>query len=104
MLSRKEVLDYLNDNAREYMTKLENMTKEQWEAFSVKNNINNLEDVKKIIEVQKDESQDRFTPLNDLVSYGKSKSTIHIHLMPKDAKFLLTKLGRKESELMLIEA
>lgn len=104
MLSRKEVLDYLNDNAKEYVTKLENMSEEGWKDFSAKNNINNIEDGIKIIEVQKEESHYRFTALNDLVSFGKSKNTIHIHLIPKDAKFLLTKLGRKQSELLLIEA
>lgn len=104
MLNYKEVLDYLNDNAKEYVTNLKNMTEDEWEAYSIKNNINCIEDVKKIIEIKKEQNKDKFIKLNDLVSYGKSKNTIHIHLIPKDAKFLLTKLGRKDAELLLIDS
>ena len=104
MLNYKEVLDYLNDNAKEYATKVKYMTEDEWKAYSVKNNIKDIEDVKKIIEIKKEQNKDKFIKLNDLVGFGRTKNTIHIHLLPKDAKFLLTKIGRKEAQLLLIDS
>ena len=45
-----------------------------------------------------------FTKINELISYGVSNSTLHIHIVPTDVKNMLNSEGLKQANLKLIEA
>lgn len=87
-----------------YIEKLKAMSDWEIEAFCKKNHLNKKEDlISKINNLLKQEEQ-KFIPLNELISYGITKDTIHIHVVPKDARQYLTKDGFKKAELFFIDA
>lgn len=106
----KEVLENLRteenfDRIEKYVKMIDSMSDNDMEKILAQARIVTIDDFKK--EIQRKISireSTNFTSLNDIVSYGYSGNTIHIHLLPKDGKFLLNKDGLKMAELKLIEA
>ena len=83
---------------------LQNMSEDEWKIFAISYNIETLSDVQNQIDKRENESEQKFTNLNELVSFGRDDNTIHIHLVPTDARFLLNREGLKTAELSLIDA
>lgn len=46
--------------------------------------------------IRHNSNSDKFIPLNDMFSYGRTGSTIHIHLVPKDLHNKKTSLGDEQ--------
>ena len=115
MLSRTEIVEILTNmtteknkgRIKELLGKLERTSDEELEKLLTERKIKSARDVKKVVkETEKRERRTRgkFENINDVVSFGATNSTIHIHLIPKDAHHMLTREGLKEAELALIDA
>lgn len=114
MVTKQETLRVLEnltteenkDRAEKYINMVNSMNDSDWEKFLKQLEINTIDDIKREVEkrLSAREISEKPTPLNDLVSYGYIGDTIHIHLVPKDAKFLLSKQGLQSAEVKLIEA
>lgn len=88
---------------QDYLIKINNISEGALQNILKQNNIQSEEDLKSYVKNNMD-AQNKFIELNDFVSYGKSKDTIHIHVVPKDARFLLNRNGLNIAEYKLIEA
>lgn len=116
MLSRIEIVGILNNMTteknkgiiEELLGKLERTSDEDLEKLLTERKIKSARDVKRMVkETEKRPrrmQKHKFESLNDVVSFGTTDSTIHIHLIPKDAHYMLTREGMKEAELALIDA
>lgn len=110
MISKDEVLNYLlnnresENNVAKYIELLNNMSQDEWIDFVDKHSIKNLNDMQNEINKRVEPVSQKFTNLNDLVSFGRNDNTIHIHLVPTDAHFLLNRKGLKDAEMSLVDA
>lgn len=110
MVSKNEVLNYLlelkekNKDVEKYINLLNNISEDEWGDFADNHSLNNLNDVKNEINKRLETPSQNFTKLNDLVSFGRNDNTIHIHLVPTDAHFLLNRKGLKNAEMSLLDA
>lgn len=115
MLNKEQILEYLkeliNENNREHIIqlidKIEKINEEELNTVLSERKIKTLRDVRKMVVKglkQPRTKTNKFSELNELVSYGVTGKTIHIHVVPKDAKNLLTREGMKKAELALIDA
>ena len=115
MLSRTEIVEILNNmtteknkgRIEELLGKLERTSDEDLEKLLTERKVKSARDVKKMVKETKKKIRrikGKFKNLNDIVSFGATDSTIHIHLIPKDAHDLLTREGMKKAELALIDA
>ena len=86
-----------------YINRVNQMSDEEWQKFAINNNLTVetfCEEAKRRIMRPSQE----FTKINDLVSYGTTDDTLHIHLVPKDAHSLLNRQGFIHAEQQLIDA
>lgn len=110
MISKDETLEYLlelkekDENIGKYINILKNMSQDEWIEFTNKHSIENLGDVKKQIKIMENVSRQKFSNLNHLISFGTNNHTMHIHLVPTDAHFLLNRQGLNSAEFSLIDA
>ena len=44
-------------------------------------------------QIEQEKSSAKFTPVNQMFSYGRTGNTLHMHLIPKDLRALKNKLG-----------
>lgn len=90
---------------RIYIEKITRMTDKQWQQFLNEKSINSIEDIEKIVnELLARRNDDEKIKLNDLISYGISGNTLHIHVVPSDLHHMLSARGMKEGKQYLIEA
>ena len=61
-----------------------NVTEQNIEQF-IKNKIKE--------QIEQENSSTKFTPVNQMFSYGRTGNTLHMHLIPKDLRPLKNKLG-----------
>lgn len=61
---------------------------------------NNLRQ-KFINRIKNNSRNNKFIPLNDMFSYGRTGSTIHIHLVPKDLHNIKTSLGDEQFNMLI---
>lgn len=89
------------------INKINAMNDGEWTEFVKANGINSEEvlraQVKSAIN-KKEQKTTEFKPLNDLISYGVDDTTLHIHLIPKDAHEFLNRQGLIHAEQGLIDA
>lgn len=113
MLTKEDIIKALygaktsenESRADEYIKRISSMSDEQALEELAKRNIASFEDLEaEVREMLHEPERQKFANLNDLVACGFSGDTIHIHLIPQDARFLLTKAGMKEAEVKLIDA
>ena len=115
MLSRETAISILKEYQTEdnskviefYMDKISNKTSDEaWQEILENKGIKDIENLKRLVvgTLEEHKKQHEFIEVNDLVKYGKTDTTIHIHLVPEDAKNLLSREGLYESELELIDA
>ena len=84
------------------LDKLDAISDEQLQLFLQDKKITSVNDIKR--EVKSMINNQRFEPLNELISYGLTGKTIHMHVVPTDARYYLTREGRKDAELLLVDA
>lgn len=87
---------------QKYIDQITLMNDVQWEQFLAEKSLNSIEEVQKMAE--KLLASSNFFPLNELISYGYNEHTLHIHVVPKDVKNLLSREGLKKAEIALIDA
>lgn len=112
MITKSELLNYIKKSKIENKEKVEkiiniinSIPEEKFGDFLKEKNISTMDDVKKEFNrINMPETQQKFDELNELVMFGKSNNTIHIHLIPKDARFLFNREGLKKAELQLIDS
>lgn len=115
MLQKAEVLNLINSIKNEqnegklqrYIDLVNSMDNDTFNKFILEHKLDSLERLKAELESRvnnTNEQTNSFIKLNELVSYGRSKKTIHIHVVPKDAHSFLTKEGRIKAENLLIDA
>lgn len=113
MIKREEVISILenlkdNSNTKKvegYMLKVQQMNDIQWQEFLQSKSIQTIEDIEKIANgLLEREEQSKFTELNEMISYGWSDDSIHIHVVPNDLHNMLNKEGIKQGEQFLIDA
>lgn len=115
MITKEQVLEVLKKSLTEdnrdkiglLISKIEIMSEDELRSVLQTRKIATVREVKKFVKNElkdKTNTLDKFKELNDLVSYGVTGKTIHIHVVPKDARSLLTREGLKKAELALIDA
>lgn len=115
MLSREKILEILDGIAtektqatiEELSNKINMMSDDKLHKALEEQKIKTVADVKKFVKkrIKPVRTEDhKFIELNELVSYGFGGQTVHIHVVPKDARSLLTREGFKKAELALIDA
>ncbi len=115
MLSRAEIVEILTnmttDENRERIgelkEKIDRASDEELAKILKERKIRSAKDIKKVIEGKEKKqgiTSSKFQNLNDVVSFGITDETLHIHLIPKDASHMLTREGRKEAQRALIDA
>lgn len=88
-----------------YREKIIRMTEEQWQRFLNEKSINSVEEIEKIVnELLARRNDDEKIKLNDLISYGISGNTLHIHVVPSDLHYMLSAKGMREGKQYLIDA
>lgn len=122
MLQKEEVVNLIKSVTNEenksklqkYLDMIEAIDDIEWEKFAKENSLDTLE--KLSLELEKRLSDNRslkenaeennypFIMLNDLVSYGITGDTLHIHLIPPDVHNLLNRRGLVTAEMSLIDA
>lgn len=85
------------------MVLLNKMSVDNWNELVTKNGINS-ENINEFLADKILAEKTRFNPLNDLISYGISGNTIHIHVIPKDAKEFFNHDGLSKANLDIIDA
>ena len=97
-----------NDNESKvkiYLEKIRQMTDEQWQQFLNSKSIDSIEEIERIAnELLARRADQEIKPLNDLISYGISGNTIHIHVVPDDLHSMLSSKGMQEGTRYLIDA
>ncbi len=86
-----------------YINRINAMSNAEWQKFATDNKLT----VKAFVEEANRrimQSPQKFIKLNDLVSYGITGDTLHIHLIPQDAHNLLNRQGFIYAEQELIGA
>lgn len=114
MVKKSDAIDLLNSIVNEfgsnnigiYITKINGMSDREWLNFLEINNIDSLEKLDNFAKetLSRGENSNGFKNLNVLISYGISGNTLHIHVVPKNIRFLLNRDGIKKSEILLIDA
>lgn len=115
MISKEQVIEEIqklaneenNDLVNNLLDKVKNMDEQELEKVLSEKKIRSLRQVKSFTKKKIKEEKQRagkFIKLNDLVSHGINGKTVHIHVVPEDARFLLTREGKKQAELALIDA
>ncbi len=115
MLSRVEIVEILTNmtteenkgRIEELMGKIDRISDEELEKILKERKIKSAKDVKKVVEGKEKKpimTRHKFEKLNDVVSFGITNETLHVHLVPKDAHHMLTREGRKEAQMALIDA
>ena len=115
MLSRTEIVEILTNMTTEenkgkiqdLLGKIEKISDEELAKILSERKIKSAKDVKKIVEGEEKKprmARHKFENLNEIVSFGATDSTIHIHLIPEDAHHMLTREGWTKAELALIDA
>ena len=119
MIGKQEIEQVLQDmvtkknkeQIEEIRNRISSMSDEELSSLVASKGVKNTRDVRKIVKKELKTTRrnhSKFQPLNDLVSYGMTGKTIHIHLIPKDVSNILMGPGRREalreSELLLIDA
>ncbi|MDO4282273.1 MAG: hypothetical protein Q4D02_01435 [Clostridia bacterium] len=113
MITKQEAIKLLetsfnnqnSDQVKVYIEKINRMKEEEWKAFLIEKAIHSSEDLKKLVtRMLSRQEHSEFIPLNHLISYGYNENVIHIHVVPKDARALLSKKGLNQSEVALIDA
>ena len=108
---KQQLESVINDENRQIVTeiakRIDGIPNDEWEAFIAFHNITeaNLMDIIKS-KIAKDKQLDEylFEEINDLVSYGTTGDTLHIHIIPKNVKEMLNREGLKLANLKLIQA
>jgi len=109
-MNKKKIIEIIEDlrndmnktKADEILNKVKEKSEEELLVFLEGNNIKTEEEVRTKLHAML-YSRD-FKPLNDLISYGRSENTLHIHVVPKDASSLLSRNGFAKAQLSLIDA
>ncbi|MBR6614012.1 MAG: hypothetical protein IKK84_04520 [Clostridia bacterium] len=115
MLSRAEIVEILTnittednkERIEELIGKIDKVSDEELEKILKERKIKSARDVRKVVEGKEKKprmARHKFENLNDVVSFGITDETLHIHLIPKDASHMLTREGRKEAQIALIDA
>ncbi len=115
MLSRTEIVEILTnmtteenkERIAELIEKIDRASDEELEKILKERKIKSAKDVKKVVEGKGNNPRmagQKFENLNDVVSFGITNETLHVHLIPKDAHHMLTREGRKEAQIALIDA
>lgn len=113
MIRKEEVISILQsllntDNESKvkiYIRIIREMTEEQWQKFLESKSIESVEQIEKIAnELLERRDNNEKIKLNDLISYGISGNTIHIHVVPTDLHHMLSLRGMKEGKQYLIDA
>lgn len=114
-MEKEDVIAVLNkiktkensDKIDMYIARAKSMDEEQWSCFLQSKNIQTLGDLEEMVNMilnQRENENNEFVNLNDIVMYGNSGDTIHIHLIPKDARNLFNGNGFKYVKAQLIDA
>lgn len=115
MISKEQVIEEIQKLANEenmnvvnnLLEKVKDMDGQDLEKILLEKNIRSKNGVRRFAKKKIKEEKQRahkFTKLNDLISHGVNGKTVHIHVVPEDARFLLTREGKKQAELSLIDA
>ncbi len=119
MISKKEIEQVLlamtteknKEKIEELRGKIAAMPDEAVAALVQEKGIKSTRDIKRIVKKElrtAPQIHPKFEPLNELVSFGVTGKTIHVHLIPKDVRHILMGPGRRENlkraELTLIDA
>lgn len=102
----REIEDDKNtEEIKDLIQKIEKTSEGQLQEFLKDMKIKNDKDIQKAVNKRnRRREKTKFTPLNEVVSYGINGKTLHIHLIPKDARSMLTKEGQQEAKKSLIDA
>lgn len=113
MIRKEEAISVLqsllntgNENkVKAYIEKIRGMTEEQWQKFLESKSIESVEQIEKMAnELLGRRDSNEKIKLNDLISYGISGNTIHIHVVPDDLHHMLSLKGMKQGKQYLIDA
>lgn len=91
------------EKLQDYLNKVSNMDEQYLLNFMKEKNITTEENLREFVKSNVD-SRNNFIALNDMVSYGLSNNTLHIHVVPKDIHSLMDKKGMLKGESYLIDA
>lgn len=102
----KSLIDEQNEEKiNGYINRVESMNDNEWTTFINERSVETIEDLSKLIDKFMSNRQEaKFKPLNDMISYGTSGNTLHIHVIPQDVRDLLNKEGLKKAENYVIDA
>lgn len=106
------ITDTNRDKVEKYINIISSLSDEEYSKVLEEKSIYSIDDIVNMVnknerreeEKEHEEIQHEFTKLNDLVSYGRRKNTVHIHVVPSDVRSLLSRDGLKFAELQLIDA
>ena len=113
MLSREVVINTLNElrsqnNSRiiqKYIERINCMDDVSLEKTLSDMKLKSPRDIKRLVKKETFRTRhSRFTELNDLISYGIDRHTIHIHVIPNDVHSMMNTRGVSEAELKIINA
>lgn len=113
MLTKQESIKLMESFLKEfderiilkYINRIDNMSEEEWKHFQEEKNINNIQDLENLAQkVLRQRETTTFIALNDWIEYGCTGDTLHIHVIPKDIRFLMNRRGLEDAEMSLIEA
>lgn len=113
MINKEDILTILKNikdenNSKKvdsYISRINEMSDMEWNWFVEFSKSNSTDDFVNFFNNNREihELQWR-TNLNDIVSFGKYKNTLHIHLVPRDLHTMLNKKGFNLGTLALIDA
>jgi len=112
MLQKDEVLNLINgiineqnkEKLQEYIDLVNSMDDATWEKFCQEHDFTSIDKLKSELEKKINRMEEKFIELNELISYGRSRTALHIHVIPSDVHSLLTKKGLLKAEGLLIDA
>lgn len=93
------------NKVKEYIAKINSLNEEEFMKFLEDKNVNNMQELEEFTtNLLNKRDENSFISINDMISYGHSDNTLHIHVVPKDVKNLLSVKGLEIAELALIDA
>ena len=91
------------EKIEKYKEKINNLSDEAWGQFLEAKSIKTVVELEKFANILL-RQEDKFVNLNNLVSFGISGATMHIHLVPTDVRSMFNNKGHNQAKQSLIDA
>lgn len=111
MITKNEILNILNEMTTEenkpivceYIDVVKASDEKNLEQLLQERGINNEQDVRNFINIKTTRDIHNFIAVNDLVSFGTTGFTLHLHVVPTSLKNMLSPAGVRKAEVELID-